>query len=150
GLWEVSTGRELRKLPSDVACLAFSHSGRTLASVDQQNTLCLWDWRTGKEERRIPTKQWRVNDVAFAQDDRTVFTWDTQHMSAWDAVSGRLLREFQYPNVGSTYLDGLALSPDGKFLARSIWGQPVRLYETATGRAVQQFRAGDVRVQAFS
>jgi RNA polymerase sigma factor (sigma-70 family) len=152
-LWEARTGKELRQLGTHAACLAFSHDGRRLASVDQKNTLSLWDWRTGKEERRIVPKQWRINAVGFGPNDRTVYAWDYQNLSAWDTASGKALPPFLYPkNVGfsCTYLDQLVLSPDGKFLAQSIFKQPVRVYETGSWRELGQFQAGKVRVAAFT
>jgi RNA polymerase sigma factor (sigma-70 family) len=152
-LWEVSTGKELHSLKTKATCLAFSRDGRRLASVDQENTLVLWDWRNRKEERRIVIKGSRLDNVGFGSDDRSVYAWDYQNLSAWDVGTGRPLPGLSYPkiaNIGSTYLDGLVLSPDGKFLARSISRQPIRVYETGTWREVKQFAAGDVRVEAFT
>jgi RNA polymerase sigma factor (sigma-70 family) len=54
-LWEASAGKELHQLQTEATCLEFSLDGRRLASVDQEGTLILWDWRSRKAERRIAT-----------------------------------------------------------------------------------------------
>jgi RNA polymerase sigma factor (sigma-70 family) len=154
-LWETKTGKELHKLESNAICLAFSHDGRRLACVDQKNTLVLWDWCNRKEERRMVTKQRPINQVGFGPDDRSVYAWDDQNLSAWDATSGKTLPPFSYPDpkkIGffSTYLDRLVLSPDGKQMARSILKQTVGVYEAGTWREVRQIKAGNVRVEAFT
>ncbi|HEY7315336.1 MAG TPA: sigma-70 family RNA polymerase sigma factor [Gemmataceae bacterium] len=154
-LWEASTGKELHKLETNATCLAFSHDGRKLASADQKITLSIWDWRDKKEERRIPSKQWRIERVGFGPDDRSVYAWDYQNLSTWDVASGEPLQPFRYPDpkkigVFSTYLDRLVLSPDGKRVARSIFKQPVRVYEAGTWSELQHFQAGKVRVEAFT
>lgn len=111
--------------------------------------MTVWNWKENKQERRI-TKQTRIDKVGFSSDDRTVFAWDSQNLSAWNVASGEALRPFRYPNIGSTYLDRLVLSPDGKFLARSILQQPVRVYEAGTWREVRRIGAGKVRVEGFT
>jgi RNA polymerase sigma factor (sigma-70 family) len=150
-LWQVSGHKELGALPDRAHCMVFSHDGETLACVDSsQKTLRLWDWRKQAKKLTIATDQFQLQEIGFSHDDRVVFSLDLRELVSWDAASGGQILKIAYPNIGSTYLDRLALSPDGKLAARSIYRQPIRIYDTATGREVGQFPAGDVRVQSFT
>ena len=88
---------------------------------------------TGREQRRSRF-DWRPVDrrkpappgvlvqlfgyAAFSDDARTLASFDAKVISVWDVETGTLRRSIPYP-----YSDGchLAVSPDGKVLATSVW-----------------------------
>jgi RNA polymerase sigma factor (sigma-70 family) len=149
-VWDVGSGREMGKLSGRAGRLGFSHDGRTLATLDDQGILCLWSWREGKQLRRMGTGHYNILGVAFSADDRTVLSWDMREMRLWEAGSGRLRQAIPYPNAGCTYLDRVVMSADGKLAAHSVLDQPVRLFETATGKEIGRMEAGQVRVLGFT
>jgi RNA polymerase sigma factor (sigma-70 family) len=149
-VWETDTGKELRRLEGSATDLAFSHDSRTLVVGDHDRTLHFWNWRDGTEGVRIRTPLWRFDGMAFGRDDRTFSAWDSRSLVSWEVGSGRERHRFKRPGDDLTYLDGLAVSADGKLLATSSYRRPVRLYETATGRELRTFEAGAVQVRAFA
>jgi RNA polymerase sigma factor (sigma-70 family) len=61
-LWEVATGKEVRRLalPGGAGALAFSADGKALAAGNVAGPIRLWDLASGKEVARLPGHQGRV------------------------------------------------------------------------------------------
>ncbi len=82
-----------------------------------------------------------VMGIVLSRDGRTLVTWDLQgkHL-AWDLAPGMDLdrpRQFPVPNLPD--LDLVEISPDGRYLARTLsWGlhPTIDLVETASGRHI--------------
>jgi WD40 repeat protein len=97
-LWEVATGKEVRRLafPGAAGSLAFSPDGKTLAAGNLAGPVRLWDLATGEETARLVGHQGqfplrllprggRVCSLAFSADgarlvsggeDTTAVVWD--------------------------------------------------------------------------
>jgi WD40 repeat protein len=80
GLWEVATGREIRRLAEPTAPIAFSPEGRILVMGD-----VLWDLATDRELGRLKGHRGAVLALAFSpdgrrlasgSDDGTILVWD--------------------------------------------------------------------------
>ena len=76
-----------------VACLAFSPDGKILASGSGDNTIKLWDTRSGKEIRTLPASKERITEVVFSPDGATLMSSDfwTHPHALWDVASGKQL-----------------------------------------------------------
>jgi RNA polymerase sigma factor (sigma-70 family) len=167
-LFDATTGKAFRKIPSGgSALLAYSHDGRKLVSVEDEE-LFIRTVATGKEALRIATKQHACETVAFTADDRAVVTWDyNRGVIYWDAASGKQLRKyepedkklrrFSSPAGGIT---SLVFSADGKLLATGCLDRAIRIADQETGKEIGKIdlrrdrsKAGEspeARVSAFS
>jgi WD40 repeat protein len=87
-LWEVATGKELRRLPHDynLVSIAFNPDGRTLATLDQDLSPILWEVQTGKQLFTLPART-RSIGLAFSHDGKSlhvgrqpdeIVTWNLQ------------------------------------------------------------------------
>jgi len=119
-LWEVGTGKELRRFPAGSfpgpangrkRALAFSPDGATLAGGGWGDTrLRLWDAATGKELTVFPKTGEDIVSVAFSPDGKTI------------AVAGDNVYLYD-PSTGKERLrierraQRLVFSPDGSVLA---------------------------------
>lgn len=154
-LWDAATGKERRRLlghEDDVACVAFTRDGKTLASGSSDNTIRIWDVATGKELRQLKGHQGQVfrggggvGWVGFTADGATLISsGGDKTIRIWDVATGKELRQLKGHAAAAW---SLALSFDGKMLAAVISepGKPaeVRLWDVASGDTVRQIALTD-------
>jgi RNA polymerase sigma factor (sigma-70 family) len=125
-LWELPAGTPLREVrgflnlrrqyPHDVA---FSRDGKRLAFRTGDNVVHLLDVATGKPVAENPeAHRGRVRAVGYAANGRQVVTGSADgSVHIWDTASGRLLQTFPLGPSHRSYVDAMALSADGRFLA---------------------------------
>jgi WD40 repeat protein len=144
---EVATGKELRRLGGQgdiVTALVHSADGKSLA-VCRERYLELWDMASGKQTCRIEQSAWANDAIPWQVRPALAFSPDGK-----DLVAGRGVvtirqfradtgKEIQVPAAGHRApVSQLALSADGK----SVWtyghGDPIRCWDWATGREIEQ------------
>src|SRR5260370_12962 len=78
----------------DAVCsVAFDPQGETLASGSGDNTVKLWEARSGKLLRTLEGHQYAVFSVAFDPQGETLASGSADNtVKLWEARSGKLLR----------------------------------------------------------
>lgn len=144
-IWDVSTGKELKKIKAhqkNVRSVAFSRNGRyILTAGDEDKTVKLWEASTGKLRRTLKGHSERVESVAFSPDDRFALSGSDRTIKIWDISTGKGIKAF----VGETDEDqsqGIAsFSPDGKtILSGGSGGSAPVIWDVATGKKLKTFR----------
>jgi RNA polymerase sigma factor (sigma-70 family) len=160
--WDVESGEvSPARLPSGhesaVRLVAFTPDGATLVSGSSDNTVRVWDARTGRERqvfKEAVAHPWTwPTPVAVSPDGRTLARicvepaeGDEQPKSSHEALqttirlsdlaTGRQVRRWQIAKGVAG--DVLAFSPDGELLATSSFGKDgsskVHLWEAGTGK----------------
>jgi WD40 repeat protein len=139
-LWDLDRNRQralLQGHADDLAAVAFSPDGRTLATASKDSTVKLWDVATGED---LGLAAWHTDGatvVAFSPDGRWLATGgQDQVVKLWSlapAPASHILR-----SPGFSILD-VAVSPDGRTVAvasrdnQRDAGQ-VKRYDAATGQ----------------
>jgi WD40 repeat protein/tRNA A-37 threonylcarbamoyl transferase component Bud32 len=121
--------------------IAFAPDSQTLAvgyddeAGRNQETLRLWDVRTGRELASLQGHDSMVSEVAFLADGRTLASASyDKAVKLWDVPTRKLAATL---NGAAERLRCLAASPDGRLLAAAGWENNVHVWDITTGRECQ-------------
>jgi WD40 repeat protein len=152
-LWDVDTGKEVRRLAlpkGHVRWLEFSPTGRTLLGQDETRTTILWETATGKILRsfppadRWPNASWTVS--AFSPDGRTlVLSTDNHDVRFLDADTGEERRRWADE---TDRISEFRFTPDGKMLL--VNGDCLRFRDVATGEERYPFQGHRTTVRELT
>ena len=147
-LWTVATGREkifLKGHTDSVNSVAFSPSGKILASGSSDNTIRFWDVASGKNTatmKAVPKisvtddgssivafgAAVSANSVAFSPDGKTLAVGNgDETVRLWDVTTHRTIAVLR----GHIGLVTVAFSPDGKLLAVGNYDGTIKLWDVA-------------------
>jgi WD40 repeat protein len=120
-LLDVTTGRVIRrfdKQTGEISGLAFSPDGRSVAAINEGNTLFFWEVATGKKRLQINGKlpKWEssLQCMAFTPDGRHLVTGgDDAIIRLWDLATGQEVGQLAGHDAAVL---SLAFTPDGKLL----------------------------------
>jgi WD40 repeat protein len=170
-LWDVQTGKEIRRLERHrkasamgVLSLTYSPDGRSIASGDHDGTVHLWDVQTGKEIRQLEGHTNSVMSVTFSPDGRWIASggWD-ETVRLWDTETGKEIRRLERDidvhrkarPPDSAYNDAansVAFSPDSRLIVSNGIPGMVLLWDAQTGKEIRRFKGHTdiVKSVAFS
>jgi WD40 repeat protein len=141
-IWDLKSGTEKWRVKTSrpVDSIAISPDGRLLASAHGDQTVSLWEIKSGKHVRKLPAEQTIATGsqaVVFAPDGKVLATagFTDGNVQLWDITTGIRIRSF---GIGRDMIYSLAYAPDGKTIATTD-GYFVRLWEVATGRQLRQW-----------
>jgi len=132
-LWDPKTGTSLGTLGGYGVILgrAISPGGTIFVSADDK--IQLWDVRSGQVVRTLEGHTRDVYSLALSANGRTLAStqaWDNS-IWIWDVATGQHLRTI------ASYVDGLALSPDGRMVTSGY-----EIYDVQTGEMRHDLRKG--------
>lgn len=162
-LYDVTTGKERVRIDRQASHLHFSDDGKTLTGAVSG---AIYRWSTTNGRMLTPKAADSVVDQILVTPDgqRVVTRVQDGNGYLWDGATGKLLRR-----IPLAWQRGVAMSPDGRFLAwpvsdRSVrfteplhpgstyYGSRLRLYEIVKDKVVDRFPAfkGAAQDLAFS
>lgn len=118
-LYDVSAGQFRQPLTAsaeEVAFVAFSPDGKTLAAMNGGGIVTLWNLATGKagDHFDVGTTPYLIDfRLAFSPDGTLLAATDTQTLTIWDVRDHQL---FVRPIFDSVGIQGISFSPDGSLL----------------------------------
>jgi RNA polymerase sigma factor (sigma-70 family) len=141
GLLDVASGRKRRELDAqggDILSFALSPDGAILATGCRRGGVPLWDVKTGKLIRKLPTADGReCLAVAFSPNGKTLAAIEhdpkrqERFLVLWEVASGEELSR----KKGDFAFWSIVFSPDSDTLIGG-WGSTIRLWDVATGKEV--------------
>lgn len=163
-LWEVSTGKELRRLPAGVHGLykaAFSPISDTLAAVSGDATIFIMDAAAGKVLHKLQGHCNVIIDVAFSRDGKTLASIEAGrherdpefYVRLWDVKSGKQVRKLGHKHFVWAVAFGadgmLACSSDG---SNDGGSDAIHFWDSRSGKQLRHLGGPlfNVRRLAFS
>jgi WD40 repeat protein len=138
-LWDVNTGKELRRLVHQgaVAAASFSPEGDRLVTGSHDNTLRVWDVKSGKELHHIEGHFGGYAITAFAPDGKSFASAGGDHtIRFWDPTTGKEIRA----TAGHRgELITAAYHPDGRSLVSVGRDNFIRIWDARTGKELRHF-----------
>jgi WD40 repeat protein len=151
--WEVDPRATLPVLgghTSYVYPVAYSPDGHWIASGGWDNTLRLWDARTGEPACAPLDNGDLVKTLAFSPDGSRLVSARQDRLQVWEVATGRRLEEIQAP---APNILAVAFRPDGARLAALAGYGGATVFNAATGAVVARLRLGarhDTKALAYS
>jgi len=169
-VWDLPTRRQERRLwghALNVTAVAFTNGGERVVTGSEDGTLRVWSATDGKlvaemteHKRKVESaaaersarekKEYKplpvgVTAVAASPAEPLIASGDTDGtVLLWDARTGAALREFASPGglIGSSGIDSLTFSADGRWLLYTATVRGCLLAEVATGREFNDGQLG--------
>lgn len=131
-----------------VLSVAFSPSGKLLASGNADETIKVWDYDSRSLIRVFKGDDADTYAIAFSPDEKLLASAHQYNsINLWDIRAGALKQSLEgHTNVVSS----IAFSPNGKTLASGSWDDTIRLWEVATGTHLRTISGHDSDVLAIA
>jgi WD40 repeat protein len=144
-LWDLATGKELRRLPDHAGWawdVRFTPDGKSVISGGRGDALLrLSDVATGEEVRRFEGHGHSVMRFALTADGRRLLSGDDAGgVRLWDVETGKQLRQFE---AHQGFVEALAFAPDGKTAATGGGSDgTIAWWDLETGKELRRSDAG--------
>lgn len=152
-LWEVSTGREMRRFQgnqAEVLCLAFSPDEKLLASGSEDGTVVLWDMASRRQLLTLRAgvdRAW-VRTLAFSKCGRLLASGGADSVvRVWEVPCGRRVATLRGHDLS---VISLAFFPSSRLLASGSWDDTIRLWYVPEGTEAACLRGHSLSVTALA
>jgi WD40 repeat protein len=144
-IWDVRTGNKVNQdesLKTPVNVMAFAPNGKSIAVGGGASSIIrIVDVKKGTDIHPVVGHVGTINELAISPDGKTVATIGEDHVVCfWTMANGKEIRRIDGPGMDQPGVPSggtVAFSADGKQLAVSWTGQPIVLYDVATGKKGQ-------------
>ncbi len=149
-MWEVATGKEVRRFEGHTAFvegLVCSADGQSILSGSNDGSIRLWETATGKETRQFVGHKGAVKRLSLSADGRFALSAGVDHTARiWEMPSGRLVHTL---TTDLSLILGGVFRPDGKeVMLYSFLDGALRVWNVETGKEVRRIKTQDTGVLA--
>ncbi|VTR91957.1 wd-40 repeat protein : WD-repeat protein (Fragment) OS=Gemmata sp. Wa1-1 PE=4 SV=1: WD40: WD40: WD40: WD40: WD40 [Gemmata massiliana] len=131
-----------------VATAAATLDGKTLVTVSNDNSVRVWDTRTGKCLKVLEGHTGWVGSVVLTPDSAQAVTAGGDNIiRVWDLKSGKETAQIKGHTVA---IRGLALTADGKTLISGASDKTCRAWDLKTGKEVKRYGDGKESVESVA
>lgn len=142
----------LKSTGGAVYAVAFSQTGKTLASAHQDGTCRTWAVGGVATEKAI--LEGHINNasaVAFAPDNSTIVSGSSDWtVRQWPAVSGLKPRDKTVTKGHLSHTYSMSFAPDGKSLASGSYDRTIRIWDMTTPEAKERLPSAKADAAIFS
>jgi WD40 repeat protein len=140
--------RTLEGHPDEVYGVAISLDGQRAVSASEDETLKVWDLKTGRQLRTLEGHSSSVNGVALSADGRRVVSASSDKtLKVWDLETGRELLTLK---GHSDWVNGVALNTDGRRAVSASSDKTLKVWDLETGRELCTLEGHSSRVNGVA
>jgi WD40 repeat protein len=130
-LWNLTTGKRLRRTLGSFSAVAVSPDGKLLATAEEDKGVRIRDVATNKTVVHVRSTEKQINELTFSPDGCKLLADTRGTLCLWDIATGREQHRWQHGRLVAT-----AFSRDGKQLATADDGCMVRYWDLESGKEV--------------
>ncbi|OAD19000.1 Serine/Threonine protein kinase with repeats [Candidatus Thiomargarita nelsonii] len=146
-LRELRTGKVLLE-SCGLNTVTFSPDGRTLVAGSVNNTVKLWDVKTGKEIRTLKRHTKYVRSLSFSPDGRTLASGsDDNTIKLWDVSTGKMLATLEGHWHSVCFL---VFHPNGQMLASGSCDKTIKLWDVNSHKGLATLQGHDCMVKSLA
>ncbi len=125
-----------------VQAIAITPNGETLVSGSYDNTVKLWNLKTGKLIKTLEGHKEAVTSVAITPDGQILASGSNDNtVKVWDSKSGELLRTLDTNKAAVT---SIIINPDGENLISANTNKTIKFWNLKTGELQRTLKAETV------
>jgi len=134
---DATSGAEILSLLSESAMndAVFSPDGTQVAVTSEGSGTEIYNSNTGRLLIQLPTGLGYNGRIDFSPDGTRIASAKDNGADVWDVTTGKKLVTFSGHGEGVA-LDGIAYSPDGKWIATSGTDATIKVWDSATGGVI--------------
>ena len=131
-----------------VNSVCWSPDGKYFASGSYDETVKIWDVKSGKELKTLEGHSDCVNSVCWSPDGKYLASgsYDAT-VKIWDAKSGECILTFE---GHSSSVRSVCWSPYGKYLASGSWDNTVKIWDAKSGKELKTLNGHSRGVESVS
>lgn len=133
-----------------VNCAAFAPHGDWLASGGSDNSIVLWQTKSGRQLRALNAHTGFVRSLAISTDGQFLASGSNDRtIKIWNVAEGRALFTL---NGHEGPVEGLAFSRDGRWLASGSSDKTIKIWDLSSRKEIQSLnrRTAGVSVLSFN
>ena len=145
---DISLEKTLEGHSDSVNSVAYSPDGQTLASGSNDETIKVWNVKTGNLLQTLKGHSELVYSVAYSPDGQTLASGSYDNtIKLWDINTGNLLQTL---TGHSDWVRSVAYSPDGQTLASGSNDETIKLWNVNTGSLLQTLEGHSYWVKSLA
>ncbi len=122
----------------EVNCVVFSPDGKMLASASFDNTIKLWNVKSGRRIRTLKGHNMEVSSVSFSPNGNILASasYDST-IKLWDVKSGQEIRTLKGHKWA---VNSVSFRPDGKIIASGSNDNTIKLWDIESGLEIKTLK----------
>ncbi|HEY9648803.1 MAG TPA: serine/threonine-protein kinase, partial [Chroococcidiopsis sp.] len=144
----VKAVRSLSGHSGNINALVLSPGEQTLVSASSDNTIKIWDFRTGQLERSLSGHSSFINAIAVSPDGQTIVSGSADKtVRLWNFQTGALLQTLEGHR---SFVNAVLVSHTGQYVISGSADGQILIWDAQTGQVLRTLSSGSSAINALA